>query len=96
MIVNFRNLRTITNRSDDFLFLCVPQKSRMAQAVDVSMASKRKEASPEVRSIGRAVGGVTMASATRWHHWPLWKRSSPQGAKSLEPILSPGDSGPEI
>lgn len=94
MITNFRTLRTVTDRSDDFLFLYIPQKSRTAQAVALSMASKRKEASPEVRSIGRrAVGGATMASASRWHHWPLWKRSSSQGAKSLEPIHSQGDSG---
>lgn len=100
--MNFGTLRTFINRSDDFLFLCAPRKSWMAQAVDVSVASERKE----VRSIGRrAVGGATRtASATRWHHWPLWKSSSSQGAKSLEPsshssterpIISPGDSGLE-
>lgn len=64
------------NRSYDFLFLRVPQKSWTAwlgQWTVLRLLREKRRRGKKTGPFGRGVGGPTaMALATRWHHRPLW------------------------
>lgn len=70
--------------------LCVYLKSHGWLAVDVLMASKGKEAIEKSCPLGRGLGGArAVASATRWHHWPLRKHLSRWKLNPWSPALTP-------
>lgn len=70
--------------------LCVYLKSHGWLAVDVPMASKGKEAIEKSGPFERRLSGATAAaSATRWHHWPLWKHHSCRKPNPWSPVPTP-------
>lgn len=80
-------------------FLCVYLKShgRLGLGSGRAKASKRKEkrrAAQKSGPFGRGAGGpTTMASATRWHHWPLWVQLLPGSRNPWSPDPTPPQEG---